>query len=211
MQAETICQKRPLFRDTGQWLQLPEATLYDRHTFLHGHGLCGRPSPADHPERPIRRTSALRERAVSGTSEGPQTHGRSRPVGRHRASHRYISSYVRRGASRCVDRHRVISRPVRLCRDASRPVRRNRCPGRDAPRHARIRRSVTPYLPGGLRHRAARHGRRRPRGTRRHRQRVAGRAARSRRGRAGRADRRRSGGPGLRRPHLALVPRGTAR
>lgn len=71
MHAETICQKRPLFRDTGQWLQLPEATLYDRHTFLHGHGLCGRPSPADHTERPIRRTSALRERAVSGTSEGP--------------------------------------------------------------------------------------------------------------------------------------------
>ncbi len=40
-------------------------------TFLHGHGLCGRPSPVDRPERPIRRTSALRERAVSGTSEGP--------------------------------------------------------------------------------------------------------------------------------------------
>jgi diguanylate cyclase (GGDEF)-like protein/PAS domain S-box-containing protein len=38
----------------GQWLEGPEDTLYDRHTFLRG-----------------RRSSALRERAVSGTSEGP--------------------------------------------------------------------------------------------------------------------------------------------
>jgi diguanylate cyclase (GGDEF)-like protein/PAS domain S-box-containing protein len=38
----------------GQWLEGPEGSLYDRHTFLRG-----------------RRSSALRERAVSGTSEGP--------------------------------------------------------------------------------------------------------------------------------------------
>jgi diguanylate cyclase (GGDEF)-like protein/PAS domain S-box-containing protein len=54
VRAETICQKGRLFRDTGRWLEGAGASLYDRHTFLHGQ-----------------RSSALRERTVSGTSEGP--------------------------------------------------------------------------------------------------------------------------------------------
>jgi hypothetical protein len=37
--AETICQIRSLFRETGEWLERPGVSLYDRHTFLHGHGL----------------------------------------------------------------------------------------------------------------------------------------------------------------------------
>jgi hypothetical protein len=52
MQAETICQKRRLFRDTGEWLHGREASIYDRHTFLHGHGLCGRPHRSTAPRDP---------------------------------------------------------------------------------------------------------------------------------------------------------------
>jgi hypothetical protein len=52
MQAETICQNRWLFRDTGLWLEGSGTSLYDRHTFLHGHGLFGRQAPADHPRDP---------------------------------------------------------------------------------------------------------------------------------------------------------------
>ncbi|GGW36234.1 GGDEF domain-containing protein [Streptomyces lucensis JCM 4490] len=54
MRAETICQNLYSVRETGERLEGPGASLYDRHTFRHGQG-----------------SSALRERAVSGTSEGP--------------------------------------------------------------------------------------------------------------------------------------------
>lgn len=49
--AETICQIRSLFRETGEWLEGPGASLYDRHTFLHGHDFSAR----TYFVRPLRR------------------------------------------------------------------------------------------------------------------------------------------------------------
>ncbi|GAA3069017.1 hypothetical protein GCM10010448_60280 [Streptomyces glomeratus] len=51
VRAETICQNMCSFRKTGQRLEGPWVSLYDRHTFLHEHGLYGRSPRGRRPRR----------------------------------------------------------------------------------------------------------------------------------------------------------------
>ena len=51
VRAETICRNACPFRDTGLWLEGLRVSLYDRHTFLHGHGLYGRSPRGRRPRR----------------------------------------------------------------------------------------------------------------------------------------------------------------